>query len=437
MKGTGLEGKSVLVVTDSTLWKPGGGNYVRFSTKIDALLHAGLEIDFVTSRILDSNDVGHLKRMGFSVVKCPEPDLVSDRSGRGFSGLRAFCPEFVLGVARRLRKACRSARSRYCAEKPQVPNIAEVRCAALEELVGNRLEEKAYDYVNVEYILYAGALEPLWKMPQRRRPVTMIDTHDVAYQRCAALRSRGISIPFEIDREQEKEIIRKFDIVIAIQDEDKNVFSGMCPFGTVVTLYPTVSVDPLGTNNGDQSKVVAFFGGKGYSGPNEEGVGEFLKHAWPLVRQVHPNATFVVYGDTRDAFTGRSFPGVVWKGFVPDLREAYRTSDVVISPIMFGGGLKTKVLEALAYGRPVVASLHSAIGYPDSQGRGLLVVKDWRSFAESINRLFDSPGHLHEHSTWASDYVAKYFSESVATRDLFAAMRNHQKVRGTEAIDAE
>ncbi len=424
-------------MTDSTLWKPGGGNFVRFSTKIDALLHAGLEIDFVTSRILDSDDVGHLKRMGFSIIKSSERGLVSDRSRRGFSVMRALCPEFVLSFSRRLRKACRTARSKYCAKEPQVPNIAEVRCAALEELVGHRLEEKTYDYVIVEYAVYASALNPLWKMDHRHRPVTMIDTHDVAYQRCSALKSRGISISFEIDREQEKEIIQKFDIVIAIQDEDKKVFSEMCPFGKVVTLYPTVPVDPLATNSGDESKVVAFFGGKGYSGPNEEGVGEFLKHSWPLVKQVHPNATLWVYGDTRDAFTGRSFPGVEWKGFVPDLREAYRTSDVVISPIMFGGGLKTKVLEALAYGRPVVASLHSAIGYPDSQGRGLLVANAWRSFAESINRLFDNPKNLKEHSMWASDYVAKYFSESVATHDLFMAMRDQLRRRETEKVGLE
>jgi glycosyltransferase involved in cell wall biosynthesis len=48
-------------------------------------------------------------------------------------------------------------------------------------------------------------------------------------------------------------------------------------------------------------------------------------------------------------------------GYVPDLRELYRTSKACISPID-GTGLKIKLLEALRHGRPVFASQHSIDG---------------------------------------------------------------------------
>jgi len=38
-------------------------------------------------------------------------------------------------------------------------------------------------------------------------------------------------------------------------------------------------------------------------------------------------------------------------------------SDIFISPVFQGSGMKTKVLDAISYGLPVLASEHSLIGY--------------------------------------------------------------------------
>jgi glycosyltransferase involved in cell wall biosynthesis len=51
-------------------------------------------------------------------------------------------------------------------------------------------------------------------------------------------------------------------------------------------------------------------------------------------------------------------------GVVQDVRDFYMEIDVALSPIRFGGGLKIKVFEALANGKSVIATQHSAEGFP-------------------------------------------------------------------------
>lgn len=55
-------------------------------------------------------------------------------------------------------------------------------------------------------------------------------------------------------------------------------------------------------------------------------------------------------------------PGVHWHGFVADLAEAYEPGSVALAPLPIPGGIKTKVVEAWAYGCPVLGTLEALEG---------------------------------------------------------------------------
>jgi len=76
-------------------------------------------------------------------------------------------------------------------------------------------------------------------------------------------------------------------------------------------------------------------------------------------------------------------------GPVPDLRPALSAARVVVAPVRFGTGMRSKVLEALAMGRPVVTTTVGAEGLGADAGRHLLVADDATAFAASIRRLLD------------------------------------------------
>jgi glycosyltransferase involved in cell wall biosynthesis len=59
-----------------------------------------------------------------------------------------------------------------------------------------------------------------------------------------------------------------------------------------------------------------------------------------------------------------SHPDIRNLGEVSSLEDFYRSIDVALAPITFGGGMKVKVVEALAYDRPVLAMPHALEGLP-------------------------------------------------------------------------
>jgi glycosyltransferase involved in cell wall biosynthesis len=77
--------------------------------------------------------------------------------------------------------------------------------------------------------------------------------------------------------------------------------------------------------------------------------------------------------------------GIFYVGFVNDIIEYTKAADILLNPVIIGGGIKTKVVEALGYGTSVVSTVSGAIGIdPLITNNKLQIVKDndWDAFAE-------------------------------------------------------
>jgi glycosyltransferase involved in cell wall biosynthesis len=104
-------------------------------------------------------------------------------------------------------------------------------------------------------------------------------------------------------------------------------------------------------------------------------------------------------------------PDVVVHGPVDDLAALYASADVAVCPIRAGGGTRIKILEAFAYGVPVVATPMGADGLAVTQGRELLLAEDADAFARAICRAAsDSYGSLL--SDGARAFVLGHHSEA-------------------------
>lgn len=49
-------------------------------------------------------------------------------------------------------------------------------------------------------------------------------------------------------------------------------------------------------------------------------------------------------------------PNVIFTGFIEDLSFILEVSDICIAPLRVGAGIKTKVLEYIAYDKPIVTT---------------------------------------------------------------------------------
>lgn len=76
-----------------------------------------------------------------------------------------------------------------------------------------------------------------------------------------------------------------------------------------------------------------------------------------------------------------------YAGFVDDINRTIASADLVLNPVLGGGGVKTKLIEAIALARPVVSTQSGVRGVdPGLCGAGLTVVEDadWDEFVRVI-----------------------------------------------------
>ena len=88
-----------------------------------------------------------------------------------------------------------------------------------------------------------------------------------------------------------------------------------------------------------------------------------------------------------------SKPNVERCGPVADLAPHYRRAAVGVVPLRAGGGTRIKILECLAWGRPVVATPIGASGLDHLVGHGVVLADDDATITERLVELWDDPGH--------------------------------------------
>jgi len=115
--------------------------------------------------------------------------------------------------------------------------------------------------------------------------------------------------------------------------------------------------------------------------PNEYGVVWFAKEVMP-----HINADFTVVGKDFEKIGKRlSRNNIKIIGTVDDLAPYYHCADAVVSPILFGDGMKVKTAEALMYGKPMFATNEALEGYEVEGQKNIFRCNTAQEFIETIN----------------------------------------------------
>jgi len=156
-------------------------------------------------------------------------------------------------------------------------------------------------------------------------------------------------------------------------------------------------------------KILFFNGAFSYS-PNLEALRTLIHSINPiLARHQEFSYKIIICGRDipQDPVSG-NFPSVIFAGFVDDVGVLFKGADVFLNPITEGGGIKTKLVEALGYDLNAVSTLHGALGIDPALCNGKLLIckdNDWNQFADLVlqaSRIRNStPQAYFDHFYWA------------------------------------
>ena len=200
---------------------------------------------------------------------------------------------------------------------------------------------------------------------------------------------------------------RKADIVWFKTDEDKNyaqlyfkVKSEKCH-----TMYYGIeqATLPLNDERYNAKKQIAelhhlatdetfiLFNGTLNYKPNIEALQNILENINPLLLKTNMRYKILICGKglakEMNALSNYVNQHIVYCGFVDDIDLYFKGCDIFLNPMQDGGGVKTKLVEALGFGMKAVSSVNGAYGVDiESTGGRLKIVadKDWNAYQNAV-----------------------------------------------------
>ena len=149
-------------------------------------------------------------------------------------------------------------------------------------------------------------------------------------------------------------------------------------------------------------QILLFNGTFGYL-PNLNGLKLILNNIVPLLNQQGFPYTILICGkDIPPALATTAPTTVVIAGFVEDIATYFTGSDIFINPVMEGGGIKTKLVEALGYNLNAVSTVNGAIGIDTTICGGKLTVVPDQNIEAFVQAILTA-------ATYRNDIPATYF----------------------------
>jgi polysaccharide biosynthesis protein PslH len=149
--------------------------------------------------------------------------------------------------------------------------------------------------------------------------------------------------------------------------------------------------------------------------PNQEGIEWFLEKVWPLVVKEAPEMKFYLAGKRlpRRYFRYTS-QNVVVAGEVPSAVEFMADKQIMVVPLLSGGGMRVKIIEGMAAGKTIVSTNIGAEGIGCEDGLNILLADKPSDMARLIVACYRDPEMAGKIGSTAIDFVKRNFSpESV------------------------
>lgn len=227
-------------------------------------------------------------------------------------------------------------------------------------------------------------------------------------------------------RQFEEKVMRDVNAVVVFTARDRSALAAQVPGARLVTIplgmeLPARPLEPSGTDPDN----LLFFGSFRHQ-PNIDAARRLVQGIFPRVRAQRPQVTLHIVGaDATPEVAELTGDGIEFLGEVPDLAPHLDRAAVVLVPLRFGGGMRVKVLEALAAGKAVVGSALALDGVDLVDGEHVVFAETDEEFASAaLDLLADDSKRValgRNARAWAEAHLS-WDSRVAAYDDLYTSL---------------
>jgi len=345
-------------------------------------------------------------------------------------------PEELAADMGRLRRACELVlvprppsptmlqAAGMCLRSPAPFTMQVYRSPGLRQTLSSLLSASRFDLVHVESFYLLQNL----RLPCAL-PVLLVDSaiEYVAWGRHARAglprwQRPGFAIEAAKNTLAEPAAWRRADAVGVVSAVDRAIVERRAPGVPVFVMPNGVDVHRFVPLSAARPYGVGVFVGDYKYFPNVDAARRLARNITPALRQRFPDFVMRVIGkDPPASVRALSGHGVEVTGEVPDVAPYLAAATVFVSPLSSGSGTRTKLLEAMAAGCPIVTTSTSAEGLDLRDGRDALFAETDGEIADAVAMLLEQPERAAALSRHARETAVQRFSWEVSARMHLAA----------------
>lgn len=238
----------------------------------------------------------------------------------------------------------------------------------------------------------------------------VLDAHNalwLLYKRLAETMGAGprralLDRDWKLLKRYEGQICRAFDGVLAVSCEDKAALleavaeaNGQArdeDVAKMVVIPIAVDADEVRpvARHPDADHILHI--GTMYWPPNIDGVKWFIAEVLPHIRKRHPEIICDIVGARPPQELlemSKSDPRINVTGYVDDPRPYLQSAGVMVVPLRAGGGMRVKILNAMAQALPIVTTTLGCEGIAVEHGKHVLIADSPLEFAQAVSRILE------------------------------------------------
>lgn len=301
--------------------------------------------------------------------------------------------------------------------------------SAMRRLVSRLAAELSFD------VIHADQLNMAQYAARVRGAFKVLDAHNalwLLYKRLAATMRPGprkwlLERDWRLLKRYEGGMVRSFDAVLAVSEEDRAALLEAAGIDRSITVIPiaidTDEVRPVARQPGANHILHL---GTMYWPPNTDGVMWFIHEVLPYIRQHRPDVVFDVVGSRPPPALrelGQNSSSINVTGYVADLIPYLKQVGAFVVPLRAGGGMRVKILNALAQRLPIVSTSLGAEGIAVADGEQILLADQPADFAAAVLRVLEHPDLAARLGTAGHHLVEQCYDYRAACRSLEEAYR--------------
>jgi glycosyltransferase involved in cell wall biosynthesis len=302
---------------------------------------------------------------------------------------------------------------------------------AFSKELKNVLEQKDFDIVQLEG-LYVCPYIPLIRKYSKAKIVYRAHNieHEI-WERTASL-TRGIKKTYlkilaRRIKTFEREFLNQYDLIVPITERDGIILDKLGNTRPAHVSPTGIDTTVLIPHSKKLEHPSLFHIGSLEWAPNQEGMIWFIDKCWPKIHEKFPDLKFYIAGRKAPDWLVRRFkaPNIVFMGEVDDAYQFINSKSIMVVPLFSGSGMRIKIIEGMALGKPIVSTPIGTEGISTQSGKNILIADNEQEFISDIERLITDNELFLSISRNAIEYIQEKFDNLALAGALTGFYEKH------------